>query len=103
MDALTVKSTIYRRFQIASTYPAFASDEAQLLLNELRDDLVTDLLTQTQLTSKSKNTKKVFSFPSEFPTLESSRQTSSLNPLQVRRALASPVPGKYPRQTSEGN
>ena len=43
----------YRCFQIARTYPAFANDEAQMLLDELRDDLVNDLVKQP--TSNFKN------------------------------------------------
>lgn len=101
-----VKSTVYRRFQIARTYPAFASKESQMLLNKLRDDLVTDLLKQP--TSENNPTKKE-EMPSPSPKSPApvpnmhGRHASLLDPSNVLYALSNPEPRTSPRRNYEGN
>ena len=102
-----IKSTVNRHFQIARTYPAFASDEAQMLLDELRDDLVKDLLKQptSNVTNPAKN-EEVPNLPSESPAhliQMHGRSTSMLDASQVQYALSHPEPRTPPRQTSGGN
>ena len=41
---LAIKSTVNRHFQITSSHPAFATEESQRVLDELRNALVEDLL-----------------------------------------------------------